>query len=132
VVQAKGVTKDIPWIIQLHNDLANELTDGQPRKLLGTVMDHTKANMGAMGKLQEEHPYWLVLGCQGHSFNLVVKDLANEQKCPWSAKVFAQALAISNVIGDSEKIRELVSSKQLEAWGKVSMSASKCAAQMQS
>lgn len=117
------MTKDIPWIVDLHNDLAKELTDNQPRMLLGVVMDNTKANSGAMDKLQEEHPYWMVLGCQSHAFNLLIKDLANEQKSPWSAKVFAQALTISNVIGDSEKIRDLVGKKQLDAWGKVSMCA---------
>jgi hypothetical protein len=120
VVTAKGVTKDIPWIVDLHNDLANELTDNNPRKLLGAIMDNTKANCGAMDQLQEEHPYWVVLGCQSHAFNLLIKDLAKENKSPWSAKVFAQALTISNAIGDSEKIRDLVNKKQLELWDKVS------------
>jgi hypothetical protein len=119
VVQAKGVTKDIPWIVELHNELADEVTDGNLRRLLGVVMDNTKANCGAMDQLQQQHPSWLVLGCQSHGFNLLIKDLANELKCPWSAKVFAQALTISNAIGDSEKIRDLVNKKQVEIWGKV-------------
>jgi hypothetical protein len=120
VVTAKGVMKDKAWIRNLHNELADELTDGNPRKLLGAIMDNTKANCGAMEQLENDHPYWLVLGCQSHAFNLLIKDLANEQKCPWAAKVFAQALTISNAIGDSEKIRDLVNKKQLAVWGKVS------------
>jgi hypothetical protein len=106
-------------MLRTFNDLAAEITGQAPRRLLGVVMDNTKANNAAMAILQELHPYWLVFGCQGHALALILKDFANENKCPWSAKVFDRAINISNVIGDSEKIRSLVIEKQQQVYDKV-------------
>lgn len=50
---------------------------------------------------------------------MVLKDFANENKCPWSAKVFDKAISISNAIDDSEKVRTLINAKQQQICDKV-------------
>jgi hypothetical protein len=45
VVAAPGVVKDKQWIADRHLEWANLVTEGQLNRLLGMVMDNTKANM---------------------------------------------------------------------------------------
>jgi hypothetical protein len=45
VVSAAGEVKDQHWIAARHLEWATEITDGQLDRLLGMVMDNTKANM---------------------------------------------------------------------------------------
>jgi hypothetical protein len=44
-VSAAGEVKDQHWIAARHLEWATEITDGQLDRLLGMVMDNTKANM---------------------------------------------------------------------------------------
>jgi hypothetical protein len=67
VVPAPGVVKDATWVVELHNNLANEITECRPDKLLGVLLDNTKTNRKALKMLEEEHPKWLGIGCQVRS-----------------------------------------------------------------
>jgi hypothetical protein len=53
IVTPAGVTKDAEWIAEMHEDIARELTNGDFRKLLGMIMDNTKANRAGMDILHE-------------------------------------------------------------------------------
>lgn len=44
VRNAAGVTKDATWLKDSHVEWAMEVTDNKPDRLLGMVMDNTKAN----------------------------------------------------------------------------------------
>jgi hypothetical protein len=119
VIRAAGVTKDAAWIAATHEELADEVTNGRPRLLNGLLMDNTKANLAAMRLLQQRHPYWLLVGCQGHGFSLLLKDFANTSKTTWAAELFKTAIMIVNTINDSERIRAEVQQEQLAMYGKV-------------
>lgn len=116
-IKAAGVSKDAEWITELHNNLADDITQGQPDRLLGVLLDNTKANRKALKELEEQHRTWLGLGCQAHALSLLLKDLANPSKAKWAASTFAAALHMSNTIGDSERVRALVQAKQVEFYG---------------
>lgn len=124
VIKAPGVRKDADYIAQLHIDLAADTTGGAPDRLLGVLMDNTKANCKAMKLLEEQYPVWLCIGCQAHGLSLLIKDLANPKKAKWSAATFETGLLFSNTIGDSERVRALVQAKQRATDGKVCAAAS--------
>ena len=122
-INAAGVSKDAAWVVQLHEDMAAELTEGDMDRLLGVVLDNTATNVSALRTMEQLHPRWVGLGCQAHALALLIKDLAHvkngSSKFKWAATLFAQALDISNTIGGSERIRALVQSKQQELHGRV-------------
>ena len=45
VISAAGEVKDKHWIAARHVEIATEVTGGQLDRVLGFVMDNTKANM---------------------------------------------------------------------------------------
>ncbi len=114
-----GVAKDVPFIVQLHKEVAHDITDGQPERLLGVTMDNTKANRNAIHRLEKLFPTWVNVGCQAHGLALLIKDLANANHSPWTAAVFAKASMMTLLIGGSERVRSLLNRMQMERYGKV-------------
>lgn len=106
-----GVTLD------LHEKLAAEVTKNQLSKLLGVVMDNTKANRAAGVIMNERHPEWLVVGCYAHALSLLLKDF--KEKTKWGKKLFTTANQMVNTINDSELIRALINKHQMQQYGKV-------------
>jgi hypothetical protein len=39
-----GVVKNAQWLMEQHEEWAMQVTDNKPERLLGMVMDNTKAN----------------------------------------------------------------------------------------
>lgn len=78
VVNTTSEKKDAATIAETHIKWAEQLTGGDMKKLLGIIMDNTKANRNAMVILEELQPYWLLLGCVAHGLNVLCKDLANK------------------------------------------------------
>lgn len=116
VATAAGAVKDSPWIAKEHLAWAKEVggkEEGWEQRILGVVMDNTKANRGALASMKALHPQWLLLGCQAHALALLIKDLANPDRCTWTAKVYSSALMMSNVINGNEKVRAALRTKQL-------------------
>ena len=74
-VTAAGVTKDAEWIANLHEEMMLDITGGDPYRLLGFLMDNTKANRAAMRRLEAMYPHLLNVGCQAHGMSLLVKDI---------------------------------------------------------
>ena len=60
-------------MVEQHVELAMDVTSGNPERLVGVIMDNTKANLSALKQLQER---WLCLGCFAHGLALLIKDLA--------------------------------------------------------
>jgi hypothetical protein len=119
-ITAAGVTKDAQWIVGVHKQLLLDITEGDPCRLLGFLMDNTAANRAAMRLLTEMYPHLLNVGCQAHGLSLFVKDMAKETT-NLIAKTFERTNTIVNAINDSEKLRALVQNKQKEVQGKVSV-----------
>jgi hypothetical protein len=119
VVTTHGFKKDATWIADLHERMAADLlksiapeeysTEDLDRdmaeKILGVVLDNPRANRNALEMLEARHTTWICLGCQAHALSLLVKDLANPDKCPELAKLLEQVLGISRILGDSSNIR---------------------------
>jgi hypothetical protein len=105
VIRSDGCRKDADFIANLHTKLAKDLTDDEPQKLIGVIMDNTKANVAAMKLLEERHPTWLATGCVAHALNLLVKDMGNDSKCPGVARIIKDVLQMALVIGDSAAVR---------------------------
>ena len=130
VMKASGEVKDAEWVAQKHIELAKQLTEGKPEKLLGFLMDNTSTNRKAMDIMSKEFPMWLLEGCVDHSLSLVVKDLAycksNEVKCQWTAQTYKKVRMISNVINDNCCVRDLLHTHQKELYGRVKAVATHC------
>lgn len=89
IVTAAGVIKSGEWTFNLHKDLITELEPDDPTRILGLVLDNAPSNKCGMDKLESEFPHLIIIGCQAHSLNLLIKDLIGgiKESCPWSAKV---------------------------------------------
>jgi hypothetical protein len=53
--------------------------EGDLDRLVGWVLDNTKANWRAMQNLQEQQPKWIMRGCLAHSTNLMIKDFCKHK-----------------------------------------------------
>lgn len=88
VVKAEGI-KDAAWFAKMHSDTFKELAPGGTERILGLVTDSAPANV-SMQILEEEFPHMILIGCQAHALNLLVKDVSGQGssiKCPWTAEV---------------------------------------------
>lgn len=120
VVRCAGVTKDASWIKELHLKEAQTLTGGQLDRIIGFLMDNTQANRNALLLLERVNPLWLGIGCQAHGLSLLCKDVtvgSKKQQQTQLAKAFNMARNMVNLIGDSERVRELVQRCQKERYG---------------
>jgi hypothetical protein len=118
VVPAAGVTKDAAWIANLHKEVMLEVTAGDHYRLLGFVMDNTRANRAAMVLLRNEFKHLINIGCQAHGLSLLIKDMAKD-KSSIVSKTLDRANILVNAINDSEKLRALVQEKQRAEYNKV-------------
>jgi hypothetical protein len=118
VVPAAGVPKDAAWIAKLHKELMLEVTAGDQHRLLGFVMDNTKANRAAMVLLSNEFKHLINIGCQAHGLSLMIKDMAKD-KSSIVSKTLDRASILVNAINNSEKLRALVQEKQRAEYNKV-------------
>ncbi|KAG5192770.1 hypothetical protein JKP88DRAFT_274718 [Tribonema minus] len=125
---ARGVCKNAEWIEELHMRWAKKVTRGNLDRLLGMVMDNTKANRKALDLMKQKHPTWLLLGCQAHALALLIKDLHGEKnaRCDWSKKAYGKALMMSNTINGSETIHSALREQQKFKYGKVKAVRSHC------
>ncbi|KAG5184696.1 hypothetical protein JKP88DRAFT_277082 [Tribonema minus] len=125
---ARGVCKNAEWIEELHMRWAKKVTRGNLDRLLGMVMDNTKANRKALDLMKQKHPTWLLLGCQAHALALLIKDLHGEKnaRCDWSRKAYGKALMMSNTINGSETIHSALREQQKFKYGKVKAVRSHC------
>lgn len=125
-IDTSGKKKTGVAIKDMHLEMAQEVTQGDPAKILGVVMDNPKANRLALKLLQDAHPTWICLGCQAHALNLLCKDLITEKFCPGTSAVLITVLKISLVIGDAEVIRTALGEWQKDQYGKTKAIAAHC------
>jgi hypothetical protein len=97
-------------------------SDEELQKLVGWVLDNTKANWRAMLQITEKHPQWIMRGCFAHGLNLLMKDFCKHKgatgRCAWdrmfglkwAEKCVSNANTISNFLQDSGPARNLVRS----------------------
>jgi hypothetical protein len=126
VILAAGVKKDTKWIVDTHEQIAEQLTGGDDSKIYGFVMDNTKANRAAMQQLEKEHPQWLNIGCQAHNLSLLIKDFMKPASKYNSSlrggcigEVLDNARQLVGAIGDNERLRAAIHEAQVETYGKV-------------
>jgi hypothetical protein len=98
-------------------------------RLVGWVVDNTKANWRAMLMLQEERPAWIMRGCFAHSIALLMKDFckfssttgrgaaARSFGMRWAQECVETGNKIANFLQDSGLARQLVAKKQVEIMG---------------
>jgi hypothetical protein len=87
VKECAGMVKDHAWIHDVHKEIAEELRPVAASRLLDLVLDNAKANRSAMRMLEEIYPRWIMVGCNAHALNLLLKVLATDSWCPGTAKV---------------------------------------------
>jgi hypothetical protein len=61
------------FYLQIHEEMAKKVTDGNLATISGVVMDNTKANCKACEILEQRYITWVCIGCQAHSLNLLKK-----------------------------------------------------------
>jgi hypothetical protein len=149
-----GQIKDANYLVNLHDGLATEVTEGKPEELGGVLMDNTATNRLAMAQLELLHPQQLCMGCSAHALNLLFKDLAKQPAAigekrargrpsassnttntttkkdkpvsPAVAAIYEKARMISMVVGDSAPIRSLLHQKQMAAYGRIKVIHANC------
>ncbi|KAJ9511211.1 hypothetical protein QJQ45_017083 [Haematococcus lacustris] len=76
----KGAKKTAQFYADMHENLAMKVTGGDPKLLLGVIMDSPSTNRAALRLLERKYPSWICMTCCVHAMNLICKDLANENK----------------------------------------------------
>ncbi|KAJ9519353.1 hypothetical protein QJQ45_023158, partial [Haematococcus lacustris] len=76
----KGAKKTAQFYADMHERLAMKVTGGDPRLLLGVIMDSPSTNRAALRLLERKYPSWICMTCCVHAMNLICKDLANETR----------------------------------------------------
>jgi hypothetical protein len=79
-LNCSDMRKDGEGIAALLEAKAKEMTDGNPVRLAGWVLDNTKANWSAMQQLQGQYPEWVMRGCLAHGLSLAMKDFTGFTK----------------------------------------------------
>lgn len=114
------------WPLAFHTRVADALCfEGRRGDVLGFVMDNTKTNRAALKMLSAVCPQWIVLGCAAHGLDLVIKDFAKDEgkrggcvECPGLKRVYDMVKLMSNVVGDCEGVRQLLTAVQEGSGGK--------------
>lgn len=80
-----------------------------------------------------QFPWMILLGCIAHALSLLMKDLCKEKSktkpmlSPWTAKVYAATLVISNTMANNELVRALVHKHMKEVYeGRIKGISSNC------
>ncbi|GFH21038.1 hypothetical protein HaLaN_18263 [Haematococcus lacustris] len=76
----KGAKKTAQFYADMHESLAMKVTCGDPKLLLGVIMDSPSTNRAALRLLERKYHSWICMTCCVHAMNLICKDLANENK----------------------------------------------------
>lgn len=112
--------KNAEGIASILERMAAEMAGDEPDKLIGWLLDNTKANWSAMKQMQLRHPKWLLRGCLAHSMNVLIKDLCNFKPgrgqnardntfgLDWVDKVVMLSSKVSNFIQDSGIAKSMV------------------------
>jgi hypothetical protein len=89
-------------------------------RLVGWVLDNTKANWRAMLTLEEAHPKWIMLACFAHGIALLMKDFFKFKQATgrgaairtwgiqWEEVCVENGNKIANFLQDSGSARNLV------------------------
>jgi hypothetical protein len=72
--------KNAEGIAKVLEEQAERMTDRDTDKLVGWILDNTKANWEAMQLMQGRHPKWLLRGCLAHGLPTLVKNFSTHQK----------------------------------------------------
>jgi hypothetical protein len=122
--------KNAEGIAEILEGMARKMTSGNPDKLVGWVMNNTKANWAAMRMLQEKFPVWIMRGCLAHGLNALMKDICRFKKgqgakakdntwgLQWADTVVMLCNKISNFIQDSTTAEGMVHEAQEAIYGK--------------
>jgi hypothetical protein len=128
-INCSSMRKDAESIAQLLTTAAKSMvghTDEDLERLVGWVLDNTKANWRAMLKLEEEHPKWIMRGCFAHSIALLMKDFCKFKTATgrgaatrsfgmkWAEECVEDGNKIANFLQDSGVARQVVAEKQKE------------------
>eukprot|EP00955_Chlamydomonas_euryale_P082987 363789-Chlamydomonas_euryale.AAC.11 len=85
---------------RLHPDISKELEPNDISRIMALVTDSASANSNGMKILEEEFPHLILIPCQAHALNLLIKDVAGQGstiKCKWTAQVFKDVLHLALV-----------------------------------
>jgi hypothetical protein len=114
--------KDVEAIATFLADAAKGLVDEDLDRLVGWVLDNTKANCRAMLTLQERFPKWIMRGCFAHGLALLMNDFCNYKAATgrnagagtycmrWAETCVRDANTIANYLQDRGPARNLVRS----------------------
>lgn len=114
-------------IAAILESMACQMTSGNMDKLIGWILDNTKANWAAMQKLQSKYPKWLMRGCLAHSLNALMKDICTYKKgtgqrarestfgLEWAEKVVMLCNKLSNFMQDSSIAKSMVNEAQVSS-----------------
>jgi hypothetical protein len=97
-LNCSGMREDGEGIAALLGEQAKQMTDGNPVRLTGWVLDNTKANCSAMQQLQRQYPEWVMRGCFAHGLSLAMKDFTTFTK-----GVYNKLLKTCNVAPNPKK-----------------------------
>lgn len=117
----KDSTAIMEFLLGAARSLVGESAEDLQR-LVGWVLDNTKANWRAMLQITEKHPLWIMRGCFAHSQALLMKDFCKYKGATgrnaadrtfglkWAETCVSNANTIANFLQDSGSARSLVRS----------------------
>ena len=82
------------------------------------VFDNASVNMGAGRLIQEKYPKVFVLGCDTHTYNLLIKDLCNPKNAPEINEVLIAADRIVNFVINHRAVR-IAFEKHGQVWSAI-------------
>jgi hypothetical protein len=121
-INCTSMRKDAEAIATFLADAAKGLVDEDLDRLVGWVLDNTKANCRAMLTLQERFPKWIMRGCFAHCLALLMNDFCNYKATTgrnagartygmrWAETCVRDANTVANYLQDSGPARNLVRS----------------------
>jgi hypothetical protein len=128
-VNCSSMRKDAESIANFLTTAAKSIvgsTDEDLKRLVGWVLDNTKANWRAMLKLEEKHLKWIMRGCFAHSIALLMKDCCKFKPTTgrgaatgsfgmkWAEACVEDGDKIANFLQGSGAARQVVAEKQKE------------------
>jgi hypothetical protein len=66
VIKAAGEVKSAAYLTQIHSDMVEEVSLGNPDRCLGFLMDGTAANRKSLKELEALFPQAVGFICQAH------------------------------------------------------------------
>jgi hypothetical protein len=129
VKNCTDLRKNAEGIANLLEEMAVGIMGGEDaaHRFAGWVMDNTRANVAAMGILEERRPEWVSVGCTGHCAALAMKDFCKFLKTSgryssswgveWLDATNRDANTAANYLNDSGCAKAIVHQHQLEIYG---------------